>query len=80
MKIVIGAGNTKFDGWISTQETELDLLNREDFERMFSEEKPTAFLAEHVWEHMTLEDGIIAAKNCRFHHSTQVTPRQIQLA
>lgn len=31
---------------------------------MFSEEKPTAFLAEHVWEHMTFEEGVIAAKNC----------------
>ena len=64
MKIIIGAGNTTFDGWISTQETELNLLNRADFERMFKTEKPTAFLAEHVWEHMTLEDGIIAAQNC----------------
>lgn len=64
MKIVIGAGKTVFDGWISTQESELDLLNRTDFEHMFVSEKPSAFLAEHVWEHMTLEDGIKAAKNC----------------
>lgn len=64
MKVVIGAGKTQYKGWINTQETELNLLNRADFERMFSKEKPIAFLAEHVWEHMTLEDGIIAAKNC----------------
>ena len=64
MKVVIGAGKTQYEGWINTQETELNLLNRADFERMFSKEKPIAFLAEHVWEHMTLEDGIIAAKNC----------------
>ncbi|MBQ8827143.1 MAG: hypothetical protein IJ007_08620 [Oscillospiraceae bacterium] len=64
MKIVIGAGKTEFNGWVSTQEYELDLLNREDFQRMFAQEKPAAFLAEHVWEHMTLEEGIIAAKNC----------------
>lgn len=64
MKIIIGAGKTKFNGWISLQERELDLLNRNDFEQLFSKEKPTAFLAEHVWEHMTLEEGIIAAKNC----------------
>lgn len=31
---------------------------------MFSCHKPQAFLAEHVWEHMTLEEGIQAAKNC----------------
>lgn len=64
MKIIIGAGKTVQDGFISTQESELNLLCRDDFERMFSEEKPTAFLAEHVWEHMTCEDGIKAAKNC----------------
>ena len=64
MKIIIGAGKTSSDGWISTQETELNLLDRTTFERMFHSEKPAAFLAEHVWEHMTLEDGKIAAKNC----------------
>lgn len=64
MKVIIGAGSTAFEGWISTQQTELDLLNRADFERMFAHEKPTAFLAEHVWEHMSLEEGCIAAKNC----------------
>ena len=64
MRIIIGAGRTAYEGWTSTQETELDLLNRGDFERLFSREKPTAFLAEHVWEHMTLEEGIRAAKNC----------------
>ncbi len=64
MKIVIGAGKTVYEGWISTQENELNLLNRGDFEKMFADRKPSAFLAEHVWEHMTLEDGIIAAQNC----------------
>ncbi|MBE6930965.1 MAG: methyltransferase domain-containing protein [Ruminococcaceae bacterium] len=64
MKIIIGAGKTVFDGWISTQENELNLLSRADFERMFSANKPTAMLAEHVWEHMSFEEGAIAAKNC----------------
>lgn len=31
---------------------------------MFKEENLTAFLAEHVWKHMTLKEGMIAAKNC----------------
>ena len=64
MKIILGAGKTTYDGWISTQENELNLLNAEDFVRMFASEKPTAFLAEHVWEHMTLDEGCRAAKNC----------------
>lgn len=64
MKIIIGAGKTSFDGWTATQESELNLLNRNDFKRMFKWELPTAYLAEHVWEHMNLDDGITAAKNC----------------
>ena len=64
MRVIIGAGKTVFDGWISTQEDELNLLNEEDFKVLCSKEKVDAFLAEHVWEHMTYEEGIIAAKNC----------------
>ncbi len=64
MKVIIGAGNTSFDGWLSTQENELNLLSRSDFENLFAENKADAFLAEHVWEHMTFEEGCVAAKNC----------------
>lgn len=63
MKIIIGAGNTRQDGWIATQEAELNLLNRADFERLLGGSKAEAFLAEHVWEHMTYEEGVVAAKN-----------------
>lgn len=64
MRIILGAGKTTYDRWISTQENELNLLNTEDFARMFASEKPTAFLAEHVWEHMTFDEGCRAAQNC----------------
>ncbi len=64
MKVIIGAGNTTYDGWKATQETELNICSRVDFEKLFYENKAEAFLAEHVWEHLTLEEGITAAKNC----------------
>lgn len=64
MKVIIGAGKTAYDGWVSTQEDELNLLDCRDYKRLFSKEKPTAFLAEHVWEHMTFEEGCVAARNC----------------
>lgn len=64
MKVILGAGRTTQDGWISTQESELNLLCPSNFQRMFSGHKPQAFLAEHVWEHMTPEEGLQAAKNC----------------
>lgn len=64
MKIILGAGNTSFDGWKSTQEEDLNLLKKSDFEAKFEPESIYAMLAEHVWEHMTLDEGILAAKNC----------------
>lgn len=64
MKVVIGSGNTKYDGWYHTQKNELDLLKREMFAKAFPEKHIEAFLAEHVWEHLSLDEGMIAAKNC----------------
>ncbi|MDD4297560.1 MAG: hypothetical protein PHC69_11510 [Ruminiclostridium sp.] len=64
MRVIIGAGNTKYDGWVSTQESELNLLCIEDWNRLFACNSIDALLAEHVWEHMTYEEGIEAAKNC----------------
>ena len=69
MKVIIGARKTVFEGWISTQEDEFNLLKVEDFERLFQKEKPEAFLAEHVWEHMTYDEGCIAA-----HSTDQLNP------
>lgn len=64
MKFIIGAGKTEIDGWISTQENEFNVLIEEDFRKIADKNSIDAMLAEHVWEHMTIEEGIIAAKNC----------------
>jgi predicted SAM-dependent methyltransferase len=61
---MLGAGTTSLDGWLSTQEHELDILQSDDFARMFKTASVDAFLAEHVWEHMTAGEGRIAASNC----------------
>ena len=64
MKIVIGSGDTKFDGWYHTQENELDLLDRSSFSKLIPQKNAECFLAEHVWEHLDFEEGVQAAKNC----------------
>lgn len=64
MKIIIGAGETRYDGWTTTQESDLNLLSISDWDKLFSVESIDAMLAEHVWEHLTYEDGILAAKHC----------------
>jgi len=64
MKVIIGAGQTSYDGWITTQEYDLNLISNEDWDKLFTVDSIDALLAEHVWEHLTYEEGIKAAKNC----------------
>jgi predicted SAM-dependent methyltransferase len=65
IKVVIGAGEyNKGVDWLHTQEEDLSLLKEEDWVKRFSHESISAILAEHVWEHLTYEEGITAAKNC----------------
>lgn len=65
IKIVIGAGDyVNNPGWIHTQESELDLLDENMWQSKFIESSIKVILAEHVWEHLTYEEGIKAAKMC----------------
>lgn len=64
-KIVLGAGEYNNNpGWIHTQENELNLLDNSTWEESYNENSLSAILAEHVWEHLTHEEGINAAKLC----------------
>ncbi|SMB80248.1 class I SAM-dependent methyltransferase [Deinococcus hopiensis] len=63
-RIILGAGEQRWPGWIPTQREDLDLLDRASFERFFGERRADAFLCEHVWEHLTLEEGREAARLC----------------
>lgn len=63
-RIVVGAARTLYPGWISTNRATLDLLQREDFARHWTPGSREAFLAEHVWEHLSEEQGRQAAANC----------------
>lgn len=64
LKIIIGAGEQAYDGWIATQKEDLDLLDPTTWERSLEEESVDAFLCEHVWEHLTEGEGRQAAKLC----------------
>ncbi len=63
-KIVVGAGGTRFEGWIPTEQHVLNLLVESDWLRYFKRDSLDAILAEHVWEHLTPEESILAARNC----------------
>lgn len=65
IKVVIGAGvYVNNPGWIHTQEEELNLLDENTWQNRFDKSSITAILAEHVWEHLTYEEGLKAAKMC----------------
>ena len=64
LKIIIGAGEQSYPGWIATQREQLDLLDRQGWVDSFRERRIDALLCEHVWEHLTLEEGRAAAALC----------------
>ncbi|MFA6074910.1 MAG: SAM-dependent methyltransferase [Negativicutes bacterium] len=62
--VIIGASKQNYQGWLSTQREQLDLLIPSDWEKMFGERKLAAILSEHVWEHLNFDEGVAAAKTC----------------
>jgi predicted SAM-dependent methyltransferase len=64
IKIIIGAGETSQKGWISTEIDQLNLLKEKNWARFFPKKNISAILSEHVWEHLTKEEGMMAARMC----------------
>lgn len=64
LRVVIGASGRYDDGWIPSDAAYLDLLNEKHWHRYFREASIDAMLAEHVWEHLTPEQGLAAARRC----------------
>ncbi|MDR9894882.1 FkbM family methyltransferase [Aetokthonos hydrillicola Thurmond2011] len=64
LRIIIGSAVVHQANWISTDIDTLNILNQHDWEKMFHKSSLDAILAEHVWEHLTRDEGIIAAENC----------------
>jgi predicted SAM-dependent methyltransferase len=63
-RLILGAGYSPVPGWIATDIEWLNLLREEDWSRYFAPNSVTAMLAEHVWEHLTPEEGARAAGLC----------------
>lgn len=63
-KIVIGSSGTAFDGWVSTDRQVLDLTSEGTWSEYFPTDSLDAILAEHVWEHLTADQAVMAARTC----------------
>jgi predicted SAM-dependent methyltransferase len=61
---VIGAGGRGQDGWTATEAEVLNLLEPQHWATYFRLDSIDALLAEHVWEYLSWEDGVEAARNC----------------
>lgn len=64
LKIILGSSGTKQEGWISTEYPILNLTDVDTFHAIFKPDSVSNFLAEHVWEHLTLDEGAIACQIC----------------
>jgi predicted SAM-dependent methyltransferase len=64
LRIIVGASGVSQRGWIATEADFLNLLRESDWRRYFEERSIDAILAEHVWEHLSEEDGRLAAGLC----------------
>lgn len=53
LKIVLGSGNTSYEGWITTDVPEFDITNSLHWEYFFTKGSISNLLAEHVFEHLT---------------------------
>ena len=67
VKLIVGAGPTSQPGWFASNQDELDLLKPESWRHYLGTRKVAAILAEHVWEHLHIADGLSAARLC-FEH------------
>ena len=55
LNIIIGANDTSDVGWISTDLPHFNILKQKDWEHFFGERKIDRLLAEHVLEHLSVE-------------------------
>ena len=63
IKLIIGSASTNYKGWIKTNIYSLNLLDTKSFKNFFNENEIDNILAEHVFEHLSLKDGLISTNN-----------------
>jgi predicted SAM-dependent methyltransferase len=64
LRIMVGASGTSIPGWHQTDQRYLDLLEPEQWGRIFEPGAVDHIFAEHVWEHLTPEQAVVAARTC----------------
>ena len=65
VKIIIGAGQTRYEGWIATDVPAFDVLKHEHWTKLFPSNSIDRMLAEHVFEHLTAADFAVFLASAR---------------
>ena len=63
LKVVLGASGISQHGWLATEHGFLNILIEADWSRYFEKHSINRMLAEHVWEHMTVPEGLLASQH-----------------
>ncbi len=64
-KVVMGAGETKYPGWITTDYPALDITDPDSMSKYFDQNSIKAILSEHVFEHLTLHQAESTLEICK---------------
>ena len=65
INLIIGAGNSKYANWLSSNYPWLDITKESSIEKYFEAKTVNIILAEHVFEHLSIDEGVIAIKNLK---------------
>ncbi len=60
IRIIIGAGNSSYEGWIATDVYVLNVCSPADWSLYFERESIDRILSEHVLEHLSMEQNRVA--------------------
>jgi len=63
VKLIIGSAQISYPNWIESDKNTLDICNYHDFKKVLNGKKINILLAEHVLEHIELDDLQLALKN-----------------
>lgn len=64
LRVILGAGPIKFEGWFQTDKELLDVTSPDDWNVLFKPDSIDRVLSEHMLEHLTEDEGRIAAGEC----------------
>ena len=64
LRIVLGSSGVDVSDWLLTDMDQLDITVENDWKRYFVPNSLEAILAEHVWEHLSPDQGASAARHC----------------